>query len=224
MQNIFDIYQPNQQLAHKICFFKRNLDIQPFFLLLRLDNNVYKNYQIRENLKRALRNLTDQGLLNVEVQWSDNENWIDFMADIKSNFPDINLGSATIINKKSIDDSIKIGLNYSMMRTWKKELYLYSKQKNHLLIPGLKTLKELEEAIKLNSKVIKIFPVKDKKYNLNINNHKDISFIAAGNLSLIDLRRYKTEGYDGIVIGQKGYDGKVFNPIILKWLQQNNDR
>ena len=83
------------------------------------------------------------------------------MSNLKLKFPKLNLGSASITNKRSIDESIRIGLNYSMMKTWDKDLLNYSNSKNHLLIPGIKNIKDLEEAIDLNCKIIKIYPVKD---------------------------------------------------------------
>ncbi len=46
-----------------------------------------------------------------------------------------NLGSASIVNKQSIEDSLKIGLNFSMMKFWDKDLFNYAQSKNYLLIP-----------------------------------------------------------------------------------------
>ena len=80
---------------------------------------------------------------------------MDFVSEIKLKYPKINLGSASIVNKKSIEDSLKIGLNFSMMKFWDKDLFNYSKSKNYLLIPGIKNLKYLEEAINLNCNLSK---------------------------------------------------------------------
>jgi len=44
---------------------------------------------------------------------------------------------------------LKIGLNFSMMKFWDKDLFNYSKSKNYLLIPGINNLKDLKEAIDL---------------------------------------------------------------------------
>ena len=52
------------------------------------------------------------------------------------------------------DDSIKIGCNYSMMKGWDRDLLNYSNSKNHLLIPGIKHLEDLKQAIDLNCKII----------------------------------------------------------------------
>ena len=87
---------------------------------------------------------------NIEISWSNNKNWLDFVSDIKIKYKKINLGSASIVNKQSIEDSLKIGLNFSMMKFWDKDLFNYATSKNYLLIPGINNLKDLEESINLN--------------------------------------------------------------------------
>ena len=146
---------------------------------------------------------------------------MDFVSEIKLKFPRINLGSASIVNKQSIEDSLKIGLNFSMMKFWDKDLFNYAKSKNYLLIPGIKKLKDLEEAINLNCNIIKIYPIKSKDNSIDILNYKNIDFIAAGGLSINDVKTYKTLGYKAIVIGNKGIKNKKFDPKIFEWLKNN---
>ena len=71
------------------------------------------------------------------------------------------------------------------MKFWDKDLFNYSKSKNYLLIPGIKNLKDLEQAINLNCKIIKIYPIRSKDSSLDILNFKNIDFIAAGGQSMI---------------------------------------
>ena len=164
-----------------------------------------------------------EGFENIEISWSNNKNWFNYVSDLKLKFPKLNLGSASISNKKSIDESIRIGLNYSMMKTWDKDLLNYSNSKNHLLIPGIKNLKDLKEAINLNCKIIKIYPVKDKIELINISQYKNIDFIAAGGLSITDLPLYKKLGYKAIVIGDKGFINKRIDRKIYQWLKKTSN-
>ena len=108
-----------------------------------------------------------------------------------------------------------------MMKFWDKDLFNYSKSKNYLLIPGIKNLKDLEEAIKLNCHIIKIYPIKSKDGLIDILNFKNIDFIAAGGLSINDIKTYKSLGYKAIVIGDKGVINKKFDPKIFDWLKNN---
>ena len=194
---------------------------ESFFLLVKPEYNIYSNTSIRNSFFDELTSLVKFGLKNIEISWSNNEKWLDFVSEIKIKFPRINLGSASIVNKQSIEDSLKIGLNFSMMKFWDKDLFSYAKSKNYLLIPGIKNLKDLEEAINLNCNIIKIYPIKSKATSINILNFENIDFIAAGGLSINDVKTYKSLGYKSIVIGDKGIINKKFDPKICEWLKNN---
>ena len=194
---------------------------ESFFLLLKPEDNIYSNTSIRNAFFEELESLVKLGLKNIEISWSNNENWLHFVSDIKIKYPRINLGSASIVNKKSIEDSLKIGLNFSMMKFWDKDLFNYAQSKNYLLIPGIKNLKDLEEAINLNCNIIKIYPIKSKESSIDILNFKNIDFIAAGGLSINDVKTYQSLGYKAIVIGDKGIIKKKFDPKIYEWLKNN---
>ena len=202
-------------------FFSDLLLKESFFLLIKPEDNIYSNASIRDSFIEELESLVQVGLKNIEISWSNNKNWLDFVSDIKIKYPRINLGSASIVNKQSIEDSLKIGLNFSMMKFWDKDLFNYAQSKNYLLIPGIKNLKDLEEAINLNCNIIKIYPIKSKDNSIDILNFKNIDFIAAGGLSINDVKTYKSLGYKAIVIGDKGIKNKNFDPKIYEWLKNN---
>ena len=197
------------------------LQKESFFLLIKPENSIYSNNSIRNSFFKELEILVKFGLKNIEISWSKNENWLDFVSEIKIKYPKINLGSASIVNKQSLEDSLKIGLTFSMMKFWDKDLFIYAKSKNYLLIPGIKNLKDLKEAINLNCKIIKIYPIKSKDSSIDILNFKNIDFIAAGGLSINDVKTYKSLGFKAIVIGDKGIINKKFDPKIYEWLKNN---
>ena len=201
--------------------FSEFLKIGSFFLLIKPENNIYSNHSLRNSFFEELESLIELGLENVEISWSKNENWLDLVSDIKIKYPRINLGSASIVNKKSIEDSLKIGLNFSMMKFWDKDLFNYAQSKNYLLIPGINNLKDLKEAIDLNCKIIKIYPIKSRASTIDILNFESIDFIAAGGLSINDVKTYQSLGYKAIVIGDKGIIKKKFDPKIYEWLKNN---
>jgi len=171
-----------------------------FFLLVKPEDNIYSNTSIRNLFFEELESLVKLGLKNIEISWSNNENWFDFVSDIKIKYPRINLGSASIVNKQSIEDSLKIGLNFSMMKFWDKDLFNYAQSKSYLLIPGINNLKDLKDAIDLNCKIIKIYPINSKDSSIDILNYTNIDFIAAGGLSINDLKTCKSLGYKAVVL------------------------
>ncbi len=201
--------------------FSELLKKESFFLLIKPENDFYSNTSIRNSFFEELDSLVKLRLKNIEISWSNNVNWLDFVSEIKFKYPKINLGSASIVNKQSIEDSLKIGLNFSMMKFWDKDLFNYAKSKNYLLIPGIKNSKDLEEAINLNCNIIKIYPIKSKDSSIDILNFKNVDFIAAGGLSINDVKTYKSLGYKAIVIGDKGIKNKKFDTKIYEWLKNN---
>ena len=201
--------------------FSEYLKIESFFLLIKPEDNIYSNTSIRNLFFEELENLVKLGLKYIEISWSNNKNWLDLLGDIKNKYPRVNLGSASIVNKQSIEDSLKIGLNFSMMKFWDKDLLNYAQSKNYLLIPGINNLKDLKEAIDLNCNIIKIYPIKIKDSSINILNYKNVDFIAAGGLSINDIKTYKSLGYKAVVIGDKAIKNKKFDPKIYEWLKNN---
>ena len=136
--------------------FSKRLKSESFFLLIKPTKNIYKNTIESDLVDLEIELLIKAGFINIEISWSNNENWLNYVSNLRLKFPKLNLGCASIRNKKSIDDSIKIGCNYSMMKGWDRDLLIYSNSKNHLLIPGIKHLKDLKQAIDLNLSLIHI--------------------------------------------------------------------
>jgi len=170
--------------------FSECLRIESFFLLIKPEDNIYSNTSVKNSFFEELESLVKLGLKNIEISWSNNKNWLDLLSDIKTKYPRVNLGSASIVNKQSIEDSLKIGLNFSMMKFWDEDLFNYAQSKNYLLIPGINNLKDLKDAINLNCNIIKIYPIKSKDSSIDIMTYKNINFIAAGGLSINDLKTY----------------------------------
>ena len=210
--------KPDITLFEKINNFKKLLKVQSFILLARPRNIVYESELAKKKFIQDLSIIVDKGLLILEIPWVDNLNWSDLMSDLKSKFPHLQIGSASLINKKSIDDSLKLDLNFSMMRFWDKDLYLYSKKNNYLLIPGMTSIKAFKEAMSYNCRIIKIFPVAKKDILINIKEFDQISFLGAGDIAINDINKFKSSGYQGVIIGKKGYNGDKFDPEIFKVL------
>ena len=223
MQTISDLKKSYIPLISKKETFLKKLNSKSFFLLIKPSENDYLQIANNSLIERQLESLIKKDFRNIEICWSNNQNWFDYVSYLKLKFPKLHLGSASIINKRSIDESIQIGLEYSMMKFWDKDLLNYSNSKNHLLIPGIKNLKDLKEAIDLNCKIIKIYPVKDKSELINISQYKNIDFIAAGGLSISDLPLYKSLGYKATVIGNMGFKNNDVDPKIYEWLKETSN-
>jgi len=97
--------------------FSEYLKNESFFLLIKPEDNIYLNTSIRNSLFEELESLVKLGLKNIEISWSNNENWLDFVSNIKIKYPRINLGSASIVNQQlsTFYLVLKNILNYSQL-------------------------------------------------------------------------------------------------------------
>ena len=101
MQTISDLKESDNNLKNKIDFFSKNLDLKSFFLLIKPTERIYTNTTYKKIVERHIERLIKGGFSNIEICWSDNANWLDYVSNLKLKFPKLNLGSASIINKKS---------------------------------------------------------------------------------------------------------------------------
>ena len=77
--------------------------LESFFLLIKPDKKVYTNSLYQASIEIQIEKLVKEGFKNVEICWSDNEKWFNYVSNLKLKFPKLNLGSASLINKRSID-------------------------------------------------------------------------------------------------------------------------
>ena len=113
--------------------FHEILNSEPFFLLVKPTQSIYTNSFERDFVEQEIELLTKAGFINLEISWSNNENWLNYVSNLRLKFPKLHLGSASIDSKKAIDESVNIGLKYSMMKVWDKNLLNYSKSKRLVL-------------------------------------------------------------------------------------------
>ena len=62
---------------------------ESLFLLIKPEDNIYSNTSIRNSFFEELRSLIKLGLKNIEISWSNNEKWLDFVSDIKIKYPEL---------------------------------------------------------------------------------------------------------------------------------------
>jgi len=59
---------------------------ESFFLLIKPKDKIYLNTSIKNLFFEDLESLVKLGLKNIEISWSNNENWLDFISEIKIKF------------------------------------------------------------------------------------------------------------------------------------------
>ena len=145
------------------------------------------------------------------------------MQALSSTFNDIALGAASVTNHMALECVAALQLGYAMTPTWNPSLQLYAKSLKQLLVPGVFSPTEIQEAKSFGCQLIKLFPASTLgiKY---IHNLKEpigsIPFIiAAGGLRVEDLNPWLKEGYGAIALGRELIQQKAVDPSLKKWLR-----
>jgi len=184
-----------------------SLKTQPLIVVIRLENDFFNITSKRDQLLLKIKKLSNYGIKNIEIGWDSNPEWINLISEIKANFQNINLGSASINSIQALDSILSLNLNYSMSPFFNKGIHLKAIKYNQLLIPGVSNIKSFKEAINLGYKIIKIFPASklgiDFLNKLKDLEKSDIFFIGAGGIKSGDLKKLLKNGYNALAIGKE---------------------
>ena len=184
-----------------------SLKTQPLIVVIRLENDFFNITSKRDQLLLKIKKLSNYGIKNIEIGWDSNPEWVNLISEIKANFQNINLGSASINSIQALDSILSLNLNYSMSPFFNKGIHLKAIKYNQLLIPGVSNIKSFKEAINLGYKIIKIFPASklgiDFLNKLKDLEKSDIFFIGAGGIKSGDLKKLLKNGYNALAIGKE---------------------
>lgn len=74
------------------------------------------------------------------------------------NYPDMNIGAGTVINKEQCERAIKAGSKFIVSPGLSKEVAIYCKEQNIPYYPGCVTPTEIMQALDLGINIVKFFP------------------------------------------------------------------
>ncbi len=184
-----------------------SLRIQPLIVVIRLESNFFTIPYKREKLLLKIKALSNYGIKNIEIAWNSHPKWVTLISAIKNDFPDINIGVASISSIEALNSILSLDINYSMSPIFNKETHLKAIEYNQLLIPGISNIEDFKKATNLGYKIIKIFPA--SKLGINFLNKLksfkeiDIFFIGAGGIKTKDINKLLKEGYNALAIGRE---------------------
>ena len=200
----------------------KSLRVQPLIVVIRLDNDFFNIPHKRDKLLLKIKKLSNDGIKNIEIAWDLNPEWINLLSEIKNNFKELNIGAASISSFEALDSIISLNLDYSMSPFFNKGVHLKAIKHNQLLIPGVSSIENFQEAINLGYKIIKIFPASKLGINflnkLKMFKESDIFFIGAGGIRSMDLKNLLENGYNALAIG-KELKNQIPDKELDKWLK-----
>ncbi|MBS0027690.1 bifunctional 4-hydroxy-2-oxoglutarate aldolase/2-dehydro-3-deoxy-phosphogluconate aldolase [Chitinophaga sp. 22321] len=141
---------------------------------------------------------------------------------VRKNFPEMIVGAGTLLNSEQLAIAVQAGASFGVAPGLNEKVIGTAAEKNFPFIPGIITASELEKALTLGCRLVKIFPCNlsggigliralQSPYA-----HTGIQFIPMGGINLSNLHEYTAlnivlaAGGSWIaseeLIGQKGFD------------------
>ena len=203
--------------------FITSLRSQPFVVVIRPGPKDFEAPFSSAPLFSLIEQLQFEGVRHIEIAWSSHPSWMSMIKELNSTFSDIALGAASVTSNLALESVASIGLEYAMTPTWNPTLQLHARSLKQLLVPGVFSPTEIQQAKSFGCQLIKLFPASTLgiKY---INNLKEpigsIPFvIAAGGLTVKDLNPWLKQGYGAIALGRRLFKDQQVDPQLKKWLQ-----
>ncbi len=196
---------------------------QPLIVLLRISQRNLENLYF-DNLIYLINKLISSGIKNIEIAWSPHSNWFFFIKELKSQFQGISFGAASLTEPSSLELISELEFSFAMSPYWDLEFQSKARDLNQLVVPGVYSPSEIQQAINFGHRVVKIFPASllGKNYIHQIKESMQPLpfFIAAGGIKIKDINSWLSNGYGAIVIGRDLINNSQIDPSLEKWINR----
>ncbi|HGY5537089.1 MAG: bifunctional 4-hydroxy-2-oxoglutarate aldolase/2-dehydro-3-deoxy-phosphogluconate aldolase [Prochlorococcus sp.] len=183
-----------------------SLRVQPFVVVLRPEDDDLELSSPRSTLFAMLEQLHVAGVRHVELAWSAHPGWMSLIRLVQDCFADFCLGAASISSPEALQSVAELGLAYAMTPFWDPVLDEKARQMQQVLVPGLFSPTEIQQACRCGSRLVKLFPASVlgiDYWSQLAGPMNDLPFvIAAGGLTVSDLNPWLDAGYDAIALGR----------------------
>jgi 2-dehydro-3-deoxyphosphogluconate aldolase/(4S)-4-hydroxy-2-oxoglutarate aldolase len=121
---------------------------------------------------------------------------IEAVKQISKYFPEMHLGTGTIMNINQVKEAIDAGAQFGLAAALNEDIVKYCSQQNFPFIPGVSTPSEIEKAYTLGSAVLKVFPIQQlggPAYLQAMNGpygHLDLQYIPMGGVKPDNMKSY----------------------------------
>ena len=222
MQNTSEEYLHSYWLGQQQALIA-SLQSQPLVVVLRPVLKDFETSSSNKPLFSLIEQLSFEGIKHIEIAWSSNPDWMYLMKELHSSFSHIALGAASIKSIVALERVSALGLDYAMTPIWNPALQTQAIRLKQLLVPGAFSPTEIQQAKSFGCQLIKLFPASTLgiKY---LHNLKDpigyLPFmIAAGGLTVKDIKPWIKEGYGAIVLGRGLVHNHKIDPQLQMWLK-----
>ena len=105
-----------------------------------------------------LEQLQILGLRHVEIAWQPQQQWAAQMAELGRRFPQLELGAASVARARAVADAAAAGCRYAVSPVLDPRLLQQAAACDLLLVPGVFSPTEVQQARDLGCELVKLFP------------------------------------------------------------------
>ncbi len=200
-----------------------SLRAQPLVVVLRSEQDDLEGSSSRASLFAVFEQLHLLGVRHVELAWSPHPGWMSLMKEVQKCFSGLCLGAASISCPAALQSVAELGLAYAMTSYWDPELHQKAREMHQLLVPGVFTPAEIQQAYRCGCRLVKLFPasVLGVDYWRQLAGPMDsLPFvIAAGGLTVQDFIPWLNAGYDAVALGRGLVQQGQLDPALQAYLK-----
>ena len=153
-----------------------------------------------------LEQLRDLGVRHGEIAWGPGADWIVQCRQLIAAFPDLRLGASSICSDGALEAVLEAGFAYGVSPILDSALLERSAAAGFVLVPGVMTPTEVNQARALGCAIVKLFPASavGMGYWQRLRDPLGgpLPFcIAAGGLRPSDVRPWLEAGVDAVALG-----------------------
>lgn len=109
---------------------------------------------VAKNVATAIRN---GGINTIEVTLRSADS-LESIKAIKSEYPDMVVAAGTVLSTETVDKALSAGADYIVCPGYDEEIVDYCISKDILVVPGISSGSEIQNAVKKGLKILKFFP------------------------------------------------------------------
>ena len=196
-----------------------SLQAQPFLVVVRPTAADLEAGFDQSSLVQQLFDLDAAGLRHLEVAWIDHPRWLRFMQRLKDRFPRFQLGAASITRPAALEDLQRLSLAYAMAPSWDPQLVNEARRRGLLLVPGVFSPTEVQQARDFGCLLVKLFPAASlgphywQRLQAPLGDLPWV--IAAGGLSVADVPQWIAAGHAAVALGRGVLGAAGLDPSLL---------
>ena len=202
-----------------------SLQHQPLLLVIRPEPDDLSASGSGSALLGQMQLLHAAGLRHLEVAWIDHPGWVGFMQRLQHQFPELNLGVASVTGAKALYDLSRLNLSYAMAPCWSPELVEQARGLGVLLVPGVFSPTEVNQAMRFGCRVVKLFPAANLGPGYWGRLRAPLGplpfVIAAGGLEVCDIPVWLNAGHGAVALGRRVVGSSPAFEALLDWLRQS---